>query len=117
MTKNVRTRSVNDIHKLIADQVIAAMETSGTGWTKSWATPTGQLPTSMSTGKTYRGINLLILGMSRAAAGYGSHHWATYRQWESMGEYTSACTEARTKINDGHPVQAAQGIRQGHGGR
>ena len=79
------TKNVKDIHKLIADQVIAAMETSGTGWTKSWATPTGQLPTSMSTGKTYRGINLLILGMSRAAAGYGSHHWATYRQWFKMG--------------------------------
>ena len=98
MTKNVRARSVNDIHKLIADQVIAAMETSGTGWTKSWATPGGQLPTSMSTGKTYRGINLLILGMSRAAAGYGSHHWATYRQWESMGAQVQKGQKSTTVI-------------------
>jgi antirestriction protein ArdC len=78
-------RTSADIHRLIANQVIKAMETSGTNWVKSWTTPTGQLPTSMSTGKPYRGINLLILGMQRAANEYNSHHWATYRQWATMG--------------------------------
>ena len=78
-------RTSAEIHRLIADQVIEAMKTSGTDWVKSWTTPTGQLPTSMSTGKQYNGINLLILGMTRAANNYGSHHWATYKQWASMG--------------------------------
>ena len=77
-------RTTADLHRMIADQVIEAMKTSGTDWVKSWTTPAGQLPTSMSTGKQYNGINLLILGMKRAAAGYGSHHWATYNQWKSM---------------------------------
>ena len=92
------TKNANDIHRLIADQVIAAMETSGTGWVKSWTTPTGQLPTSMSTGKQYRGINLLILGMGRAAAGYGSHHWATYRQWASMGAQVQLDQKSTTVV-------------------
>jgi antirestriction protein ArdC len=81
----MKKRTSAEIHSMIAEKVIEAMEISGTNWVKSWATPTGQLPTSMSTGKHYQGINLLILGMTRAANNYGSHHWATYRQWESMG--------------------------------
>jgi len=80
--KNARTSA--EIHRLIADQVIEAMKTSGTDWVKSWTTPAGQLPTSMSTGKQYNGINLLILGMRRAAGDYGSHHWGTYNQWKKM---------------------------------
>jgi len=85
MIKSKRpARTSAEIHRMVADQVIKAMETSGTNWVKSWTTPSGQLPTSMSTGKQYNGINLLILGMERAANGYGSHHWATYKQWSKM---------------------------------
>lgn len=78
-------RTSSEIHRMIADQVIEAMKTSGSHWVKSWTTPAGRLPTSMSTGKPYNGINLLILGMTRAANSYGSHHWATYKQWANMG--------------------------------
>ena len=86
MSKTKRpARTSAEIHRMVADQVIKAMETSGTNWVKSWTTPSGQLPTSMSTGKQYNGINLLILGMERAANGYGSHHWGTYNQWFKMG--------------------------------
>jgi antirestriction protein ArdC len=91
-------RTSAEIHRTIADQVIKAMETSGTNWVKSWTTPTGQLPTSMSTGKQYRGINLLILGMTRAANGYGSHHWATYKQWTSMGAQVQKGQKSTTVI-------------------
>ena len=73
------------IHRAIADMVIKAMETSGANWVRSWSTPTGHMPTSMSSGKPYRGINTLILGVTRAANNYGSHHWGTYRQWSKMG--------------------------------
>lgn len=91
-------RTSAEIHRIIADQVIKAMETSGTDWVKSWTTPAGQLPTSMSTSKQYRGINLLILGMTRAANGYGSHHWATYKQWASMGAQVQKGQKSATII-------------------
>ena len=74
-----------DIHRAVAQKVIAAMETHGTDWAKSWAVPQGDGPLSMSTGKHYQGVNWLILGMARAAAGFTSGHWATYKQWKSMG--------------------------------
>ena len=100
MTKRTKkpARTSAEIHRLIADQVIKAMETSGTDWVKSWTTPAGQLPTSMSTGKNYRGINLLILGMARAAGGYGSHHWATYNQWKAMGAQVQKGQKAATVV-------------------
>lgn len=100
MTKRTKkpARTSAEIHRLIADQVIKAMETSGTDWVKSWTTPTGQLPTSMSTGRQYQGINLLILGMARAAGGYGSHHWATYKQWSSMDAQVQKGQKATTVI-------------------
>ena len=57
-----------DIHRAVAQKVIAAMETHGSDWAKSWAVPQGDGPLSMSTGKHYQGVNWLILGMARAAA-------------------------------------------------
>ena len=74
-----------EIHRAVADKVIAAMETHGSNWTKSWSVPAGDGPLSMSTGKHYQGVNWLILGMARAVSGYTSGHWATYKQWKAMG--------------------------------
>lgn len=91
-------RTSAEIHRLIADQVITAMETSGTDWVKSWTTPAGQLPTSMSTGRQYQGINLLLLGMARAFGGYGSHHWGTYKQWSTMGAQVQKGQKSTTVI-------------------
>ena len=82
MAKKTVARTTKETHKLIADKVIKAMETSGTDWVKSWTTPTGQLPTSLSTGKQYNGINLLILGIERAVKNYNSNYWATFQQWK-----------------------------------
>lgn len=84
MTK-YKGKSTAQLHREIADKVIENMKTAGTGWVKSWAVPTSEQPTSMSTGKAYQGINWLILGMARSAAGYKSGQWATYNQWFKMG--------------------------------
>jgi antirestriction protein ArdC len=74
-----------ELHKAVADKVIAAMETNGTDWLKPWCVPANQQPTSMSTNKGYAGINWLILSMERAIHGYTSNQWATYKQWFKMG--------------------------------
>ena len=84
MTKKAK-QTTADIHRAVAQKVISAMETHGTNWTKSWAVPQGDGPLSMSTGKHYQGVNWLILGMARAVAGFTSGHWATYKQWQTMG--------------------------------
>jgi len=82
---NKTKRTAADIHKAIADKVIASMKQHGTDWVKSWSVPKGDQPTSMSTGNTYNGINWLVLGMARAARGYKTGRWATYNQWKTLG--------------------------------
>ena len=84
MTKQTK-RTAADIHRAVADQVIEAMSTAGTGWAKSWAVPASDQPTSMSTGKAYQGINWLLLGMARHRHGYSTGRWATFKQWKALG--------------------------------
>ena len=84
MTKQAK-RTTAEIHRAIADKVIQAMQENGSNWTKSWTVAAGDGPLSMSTKKNYQGINWLILSMARAVGGYSSGHWATYKQWETMG--------------------------------
>ena len=84
MTKQAK-RTTAEIHRAIADKVIKAMQEHGSDWTKSWTVAVGDGPVSMSTKKNYNGINWLILSMARATSGYTSGHWATYKQWETMG--------------------------------
>ena len=101
-TKKTQAQRNAELHKAVADQVIAAMENSGSDWLKPWAVPANQQPTSMSTGKAYRGVNWLILGMERAIHGYGSNQWATYKQWFKMGggveEWTTVRGKKRRKV-------------------
>ena len=78
-------RTTAEIHREIADKVIQAMQEHGSNWTKSWTVSADDGPLSMSTKKNYQGINWLILSMARAVGGYSSGHWATYKQWETMG--------------------------------
>ncbi len=42
-------------------------------------------PTNALTGATYRGINVVALWAEACVRGYGSGHWATYRQWATVG--------------------------------
>ena len=85
MTNKKAFKTTKEKQIEIANAVIAQMQTAGTGWLKSWQGMAGTQPTSMSTGKTYNGINWLILNMERTAKGFSSHHWATYTQWKKLG--------------------------------
>lgn len=69
----------------IAEQIIKTIEegqATGT-WTKPWVATS--IPTNASTGKTYRGVNVLWFWMTAATNGYNSQEWATYKQWQALG--------------------------------
>ena len=85
MTTKKAFKTVKEKQIEIANAVIAQMQTAGTGWLKSWQGMAGTSPTSMATGKTYNGINWLILNMERTEKGFSSHHWATYDHWLKLG--------------------------------
>ena len=72
-----------DIYEIVTDRIIAAMEAGVVPWRKPW-TGTGG-PTSLSSGKPYRGINNLILDVVATTEGYELPLWGTYKQAKALG--------------------------------
>lgn len=75
--------NTTDIAGIVTDRIIAAMEEGTVPWRKPWTGHGG--PTSLATGKTYRGINYLILELVAQAEGYALPLWGTYKQFQAMG--------------------------------
>ena len=74
-----------DGYQVITDRIVAELEAGRVPWRKPWRYLNGFGPTSLSTGKEYRGINHLMLSMQAMAAGYSSMFWGTYRQIAERG--------------------------------
>ena len=75
-----------DVHQAVTDRIIATLETGEAGaWSCPWHRTGGGVPRNASTGKAYRGINILSLWVGAQAAGYTDDRWATYRQWADIG--------------------------------
>jgi antirestriction protein ArdC len=73
-----------DIEAEVTAKVLEALERGTVPWEKPWRIA-GLLPTSASTGKAYRGINVWLLSLSAEAAGYGSPYWLTFKQAQALG--------------------------------
>jgi antirestriction protein ArdC len=76
--------TTSDFHKHVGEQVIQAMQTAGNDWTKCWA-PTGAGPFSLSTGRPYSGINMLILGLAKMFNNWPSNEFGTFKAWRAHG--------------------------------
>lgn len=72
----------------ITDQIIADIESgkaSGNEWRMPWHSVNGGMPVNLSSGKPYRGVNVLALWASAARGGFNASTWATYKQWQAVG--------------------------------
>lgn len=67
-----------NIYEHVTNRILSQLEAGQIPWRKTWASG---LPKSLTTGKEYRGINILLLGTS----GYASRYWVTYRQALRLG--------------------------------
>ena len=74
---------MKDLYTEITAKVISLMETHGANWSKPWVDTAGSssLPTSISTGNQYTGINTVLLW----AAGRTDSRWGTYKAWTEKG--------------------------------
>lgn len=63
----------------ITDSIIAMLSEGTVPWRKPWNSA-GSAPTSLATGKAYRGINNMILGITAMMQEYSSPYWGTYKQ-------------------------------------
>lgn len=77
-----------DIYEAVTAQIIAALEAGTPPWVCPWkGTDLAQAPANLSTGRPYRGINVLLLNMQSMLRGYGSNRWMTYHQARTLGAF------------------------------
>jgi antirestriction protein ArdC len=74
-----------DAYQAITDRVIEALEAGHVPWHRPWRSVRGQLPTSLQTGRAYRGINVWLLSLESMRQGYTSPYWITFKQAKERG--------------------------------
>jgi antirestriction protein ArdC len=77
------------LYEEITSKIIAELEAGRLPWVQPWGSagvraPLG-LPKNAATGRTYSGINVLILWASVVENGFAGQSWLTYRQAAGLG--------------------------------
>lgn len=67
-----------NIYETVTNRILQQLKAGVLPWRKSW---TLGLPRNLTTGKEYRGINILMLN----SAGFACPYWLTYRQAQQLG--------------------------------
>lgn len=80
-----------NIYATVTDRILKQLEQGVVPWRKTWASG---LPKSLTTGREYRGINILILGNSE----FNSRYWVTYREAMRLGGHVRRGEKATTVI-------------------
>jgi len=86
MTANATTQS---LHDAVTARIIAELEHGRFPWVQPWASSSGTtplgLPQNASTGRTYSGINILLLWAAAIEQGRPSQRWLTFKQALALG--------------------------------
>ena len=81
-------KTPRDHYQEVTQQVIEALEAGSPPWRQPWDSGKAggpAMPQNAVTGAGYRGINVFILGVSKAAFMSGDPRWATYKQAQERG--------------------------------
>jgi antirestriction protein ArdC len=73
-------RERRDPYRVVTDMIISHLERGTAPWRCPWSREVGR-PRNFHTGKTYRGVNQLLLGWRR----FASPFWLTFRQVKNLG--------------------------------
>ncbi len=80
--------AIASLHDTVTNRIIRELEEGRFPWVQPWTsaspTPLG-LPQNASTGRTYSGINILLLWAAAMEQGRPSQRWLTFRQALAMG--------------------------------
>lgn len=78
-----------DLYQRVTDTIISQLETGVVPWQRGWQGESCQLPglpMNYSSGKHYRGINIILLWCASVQQSLRSAEWATFRQWQEKKE-------------------------------
>ncbi len=82
-------RDRTNLYYEITDKIIAELEAGRVPWVQPWGTAAAKaplaIPKNASTGRTYSGINVLILWGAVIEHGFSGQSWLTFRQALSLG--------------------------------
>jgi len=75
------------IYETITNQIVAAIEEGAGLYKMPWHRARADItnPVNVTSGRSYRGLNIITLWMIAEARQYGSGTWATYQQWQEKG--------------------------------
>jgi antirestriction protein ArdC len=75
----------SEIREQVTQKIIAALEQDLLPWRQMWSGGNSGQHHNALTGKPYRGVNILLLGLHAAEHGFSSTTWATFNQWQQLG--------------------------------
>jgi antirestriction protein ArdC len=90
----------NSLYQQITDKIIAELEQGRVPWVQPWANvraPLG-LPKNATTGRTYSGVNVLILWIACMERGFGTQNWLTFRQALKIGAHVRKGEKGTTVV-------------------
>lgn len=103
-----------DVYQHVTDTIIAEIEAGTPPWRKPWSGGGSalQLPLRHN-GEPYRGINVLMLWIAAAQAGFTSARWMTFKQAKELGGHVRKGEQSATVVKYGSFEKAdAEGNEQ-----
>jgi len=70
-----------DVYEQVTNKIIEQLEQGVVPWRKPWRNGLASMPKNLISGKTYQGINVLLLMMED----FDNPHWVTYKQAANLG--------------------------------
>lgn len=89
-----QTTAKRDVAAEVTAQIVEALERGTAPWVKPWRDGVGPcaefggrvgLPSNAASGRTYRGINVLLLWAAAFNKGYRDARWVTFNQAKALG--------------------------------
>jgi antirestriction protein ArdC len=77
--------AARDLYQEVTDKIIAALEEGTLPWRHGWNQAVCGGPMNPTTGRAYRGINILLLGMRQVVRVNDDPRWCSYRQAQERG--------------------------------
>ncbi|MES8151650.1 zincin-like metallopeptidase domain-containing protein [Cutibacterium acnes] len=85
MMNGTKERKTMDIRQEITNAIIRMIEEGAKKWQQPWQALAEQgLPSNYATGRTYSGVNVLLLWHAASSRGYERNEWLTYKQAQDL---------------------------------
>lgn len=83
--------SPQQIRQQITDQILSALKQGTPPWRRPWSSDANSgSPANAVSGRSYSGVNPLLLSIAAERFGFSSRWWGTYRQWQALGGQVQA---------------------------